>query len=53
MMIILPVALFGCETWSLTLRKEHRLRVYENRLLSRKCGPNYNKVKKGLEKTAE
>jgi hypothetical protein len=32
-MIILPVVLYGCETWSLTLREEHRLRVFENRLL--------------------
>ena len=31
--IILPVVLYGCETWSLTLRKEHRLRVFENRVL--------------------
>jgi hypothetical protein len=28
--IILPVVLYGCETWSLTLREEHRLRVFEN-----------------------
>jgi hypothetical protein len=33
--IILPVALYGCETWSLTLRKEHRLRVFESRVLRR------------------
>jgi len=31
--IILPVVLFGCETWSLTLREERRLRVFENRVL--------------------
>jgi hypothetical protein len=31
--IILPVVLYGCETWSLTLREEHRLRVSENREL--------------------
>jgi hypothetical protein len=31
--VILPVVLFGCETWSLTLREEHRLRVFENRVL--------------------
>jgi hypothetical protein len=31
--VILPVVLYGCETWSLTLREEHRLRVFENRLL--------------------
>jgi hypothetical protein len=29
--IILPLVLYGCETWSLTLREEHRLRVFENR----------------------
>jgi hypothetical protein len=31
--VILPVMLYGCETWSLTLREEHRLRVSENRVL--------------------
>ena len=31
--IILPVVLYGCETWSLTLREEFRLRVFENRIL--------------------
>jgi hypothetical protein len=31
--VILPVVLYGCETWSLTLREEHRLRVSENRVL--------------------
>jgi hypothetical protein len=34
-MIILPVVLYGCETRSLTLREEHRLRVFENRVLRR------------------
>jgi hypothetical protein len=33
--IILPVVLYGCETWSLTLRGEHGLRVFENRVLRR------------------
>jgi hypothetical protein len=33
--IILPVVLYGCETWSLTLKEEHRLRVFENRVLRR------------------
>ena len=33
--VILPVALFGCETWSLTLREEHRLKVFQNRVLRR------------------
>jgi len=37
--IILPV-LYGCETWSLTLREERRLRVFKNRLLKRVFGPN-------------
>jgi hypothetical protein len=31
--VILPVVLYGCETWSFTLRKERRLRVFENRVL--------------------
>jgi hypothetical protein len=33
--IILPVVLYGYESWSLTLREEHRLRVFENRVLRR------------------
>jgi hypothetical protein len=36
---ILPVVLYGCETWSLTLREESRLRVFENRVLRRIFGP--------------
>jgi hypothetical protein len=36
--IILPVVLYGCETWSLTSREEHRLRVFENRVLRRRFG---------------
>jgi hypothetical protein len=31
--IILPVVLYGCETWSVTLREEHRLRVFENKIV--------------------
>jgi hypothetical protein len=31
--IILPVVVYGCETWSLTMREERRLRVFENRML--------------------
>jgi hypothetical protein len=42
--IILPVDLYGCETWSLTLREEHRLRVFENRVLRRIFGPNRDEV---------
>jgi hypothetical protein len=37
--VILPVVLYGCETWSLTLREEQRLRVFENRVLRRILGP--------------
>ena len=37
--IILPVVLYGCETWSLTLREAFRLRVLENRILRRIFGP--------------
>jgi hypothetical protein len=37
--IIVPVVLYGCETWSLTLREEHRLRMCENRVLRRIFGP--------------
>jgi hypothetical protein len=41
--IILPVVLCGCETWSLTLREEHRLRVFENRVLRKIFGPKRRK----------
>jgi hypothetical protein len=37
--VILPVVLYGCETWSLTLREDHRLRGFENRVLRRIVGP--------------
>ena len=42
--IILPVVLYGCETWSLTMREEHRLRVSENRVLRRIFGPRRDEV---------
>ena len=45
--IILPVVLYGCETWSLTLREERRLRVFENKVLRRVFG------RKGDEVTGE
>jgi hypothetical protein len=48
--IILPVVLYGCETWSLTLREEHRLRVFENRLLKRIFGPKMDGVTGGWRK---
>ena len=42
--IILPVVLYGYEIWSLTLREEHRLRVFENRVLRRIFGPKREEV---------
>jgi hypothetical protein len=42
--IILPLVLNGCETWSVTLREEHRLRVFENRVLRRIFGPKRDEV---------
>jgi hypothetical protein len=42
--IILPVVLYGCETCSLTLREEHRLRVFKNRVLRRIFGPKSGEV---------
>ena len=41
---ILPVVLYGCETWSLTLREESKLRVYENMVLRRIYGPRRDEV---------
>jgi len=42
--IIVPVVLYGCETWSLTLREERRLRVFENKVLRRIFGPRRDEV---------
>jgi hypothetical protein len=42
--IILPIVLYGCETWSLTLWEEHRLRVFENRVLRRIFLPKRDEV---------
>jgi hypothetical protein len=42
--IILPVVLYGCETWSLTLREKHKLRVFENRVLRRIIRPKRTEV---------
>ena len=42
--IILHVVLYGCESWSLTLREERRLRVFENRLLMRIFVPKRDEV---------
>jgi hypothetical protein len=45
--VILPVVLYGCETLSLTLREEHRLRVFENWVLRRIFGPKRDEVTEG------
>jgi hypothetical protein len=42
--IILPVVLYECETWFLTLREEHGLTVFENRVLRRMFGPKRDEV---------
>jgi hypothetical protein len=44
------VVLYGCETWSLTLREEHKLKVFENRLLRRIFGPKRDEVTGGGKK---
>jgi hypothetical protein len=48
--IILPVVLYGCETWSLTVREEHELRVFENRMLWRIFVPKMDGVTGGWRK---
>jgi hypothetical protein len=48
--IIVPVALYGYETWSLALREERRLRVFENRMLRRIFGPTGDEVTREWKK---
>jgi hypothetical protein len=48
--IITPVVLYGCETWSLTLREEHKQRVFENRASRRIFGPKRDGVTGGWRK---
>jgi hypothetical protein len=48
--IILTVVLYGCETWSLTLQEEQRLRVFETRMLRRIFGPKRDEVIGGWRK---
>jgi hypothetical protein len=48
--VILPVILYGCETWSQTLREEHSLRVFENKVLRRIFGYKRDEVKGGWRK---
>jgi len=47
--IILPVVSYGCETWSLRLREERRLRVFENGVLRGMCGPKGDEVTRSGE----
>ena len=49
--IILPVDLYGCETWSFTLREERRLRMFENRVLRAIFGPKRDGVNRERRKT--
>jgi hypothetical protein len=42
--IVLPVVLYGCEIWSLALKDEHRLKMFENRVLRRIFGPKRDEV---------
>jgi len=42
--LILPIVLYGCETWSLILREERMLRVFENRVFRRVIGPKRDEV---------
>ncbi|KAJ4438181.1 hypothetical protein ANN_14120, partial [Periplaneta americana] len=42
--VILPVLLYGCETWTLTLREEHRLRVFENKVLRKIFGAKQDEI---------
>jgi hypothetical protein len=48
--IILPMVLYGCKTWSLTLREEHRLRVFEKIVLRRIFGPKRDEMVGGWRK---
>ena len=42
--IILPLVLYGCETWSLTLREERKMKVFENMVSRRTFGPRRDEV---------
>ena len=48
--IILPLVLYGCETWSLTLTEERRLRVFENKVLRRIFGRDKDEVRREWRK---
>jgi hypothetical protein len=46
-LVILPLVLYGCETWCLTLREDHKLKVSEHRVLRRIFGPKGDEVTGG------
>jgi hypothetical protein len=46
------MVLYGCETWSPTVREKRRLRVFENRVLRRVFGPKRGRGNRGVEKTS-
>jgi hypothetical protein len=48
--IILPALLYGCETWSVTLREKHTLRVFENKVRRRISGPKREEMGGGWRK---
>jgi hypothetical protein len=48
--VILPLVLYGCKTWSLTVREKHKLRVFENRVLRRVLRPKRGGVTGGWRK---
>ena len=48
--ILLPVVLYGCEPWSVTLREEHQLKVFENRVVTKICGLQTEEVKEEWRK---
>jgi hypothetical protein len=48
----LPVILYGCETWSLTLKEERRLRIFEKSVMRRIFGPKREEKYRRLEKIA-
>jgi hypothetical protein len=50
--VILSLVLYGCEAWSLTLREEHRLEVFENRVLRRIFQPKRDEMVGGWEHNA-
>jgi len=46
--IIFPVVLYGCESWSVILREERRLKEFENGVLRKLFGPKYEEIKENL-----